>query len=152
MVNGVPAAKINGGYAFDGWHLYETYSGLVPVRPLPPWWGSRMWDHLNSVEHTSDFILNAPETAWWFGPVRPPGEVDYVISVSSPKMELALQGVGPLSRGVHGGGQRGDRPKFHEIRRYPFVSGWRGRTKFVYVLQRISDDLPHDSASSGEQP
>lgn len=61
-----------------------------------------------------------------------------MISVSSPK--LGLHGLGPLSGGVHGGGQH-DRPKFHEIRQYPFVSGWRGRTKYVYVLQRISDDL-----------
>ena len=39
IVQGVSPAKINGGYAFDGWHLYETHSGPVPVRPLPAWWG-----------------------------------------------------------------------------------------------------------------
>ncbi len=150
IADGVPAAKINGGYAFDGWHLYETHPGPVPVRPLPPWWGGRTWDHLNSLEPTSDAFLNSPEAAWWSGPVRPPGEVDYVISVSSPT--FGLQGLGSLSGGVHGGGQQGDRPKFREIRRYPFVSGWRGRTKFVYVLQRIADDLPNDPASSGERP
>ena len=132
----VPPAKINGGYAFDGWHLYETHPGPVPVRPLPPWWGGRgLWKDLNSWNSSSELLVNSPEAAWWSGPVRPPGEVDYVISVSLPKNDLPE-----------------GRPKFHEVRRYPFVSGWRGRTKYVYVLQRISDDTPNESASSGEQP
>ncbi len=146
LADGVPPEKINGGYAFDGWHLYENYPGPVPVRPLPPWWGYRIWDHLSSVGPTSQALLNSPEAAWWSGLVRPPGDVDYVISVSSPK--IGLQGIGLLSGGVHGGG----RPNFHEIRRYPFVSGWRGQTKFVYVLQRIARESSTASASSGAQP
>lgn len=150
IADGVPPAKINGGYAFDGWHLYETYPGSAPVRPLPPWWGGRTWDYFHLLGQSSDSLLNAPERSWWFGPVRPPGEVDYVVSVSSPK--LGLHGVGPLSGGVRDAGQQGDRPKFREIRRYPFVSGWQGRTKYIYVLQRISDDLANDTASSREPP
>lgn len=43
MAQGIPPARINGGYAFDGWDLYETHSGPVPVRPLPSWWGGRTW-------------------------------------------------------------------------------------------------------------
>ena len=136
--------------AFDGWHLYEIRRGTIPVRRLPPWWGYHIWDDLDSFNPQSDWLLNYPEAAWWAGPVRPATKVNYVISLSSPK--IGLEGIGELSGGVHGGGQQGDRPKFHEIRRYPFVSGWRGRTKFVYVLQRTADGLPNDSASSGEQP
>jgi hypothetical protein len=127
----VPPARINGGYAFDGWHLYETHPGPVPVRPLPPWWGYRIWPHLNSLGPTSNAILNSPETAWWSGPVRPPGEVEYVISVSLPESV-----------------REGERPTFHEVRRYPFVSGWRGRTKFVYVLRRTASESSGSSAAS----
>ena len=151
IADGVSPAKINGGYAFDGWHLYETHSGPVPVRPLPPWWGYRIWDDLNSSPSHVDIVLNSPEAAWWSGPVRPPGEVDYVITLSSPQ-NIGLQGIGPLSGVVHGGGVAATPPKFHEIRRYPFISGWRGQTKFIYVLQRITAETPRDSATTGEQP
>ena len=150
IADAVSPQKINGDYAFDGWHLCETHPGPVTVRPLRPWWDYRIWDHLNFLESTADAILNSPEAAWWSGPVRPPGEVDYVVSVSSPK--FGLQGIGRLSGGVHGGAPPDNNQRFHEIRRYPFVSGWRGRIKFVYVLQRISSDRPNDSASAGEQP
>lgn len=140
MAEGVSPAKINGGYAFDGWHLYESHSGPVPVRPLPPWWGYRLWDYVDSPASTAEDFLNSPESAWWSGPVRPPEDVvDYVISLSSPET-IGLQGIGTLSGGVHGAGLLDKPPKFREVRRYPFVSGWRGRTKFVYVLQRITDD------------
>ncbi len=131
----VPPEKINGGYAFDGWHLYDTHPGPVPVRPLPPWWGYRIWPHLESLSSTSKVILNTPEAAWWSGPVRPPGEVEFVIALSLPES-----------------GQAGERPTFHEVQRYSFVSGWRGRTKFVYVLQRTGSESPTDSATSGAQP
>lgn len=152
IANEVPPAKINGGYAFDGWYLYETHASSVPVQRIPPWWwNSRLPIHLDSYAQTSEFMLNSPEWCWWSGPVRPPGKVDYLISVSSPQW-LGLQGIGELSGGVHGGRLSETPPKFREVRRYPFVSGWRGRTKFVYVLQRISFDLPNDSVSSGEKP
>lgn len=155
MGQGIPPEKINGGYAFDGWHLYGTHAGPVPVRPLPPWWNYRIWAHLNSLDRTSDALLNSPESAWWSGPVRPPGKVDYIITLSSPK--IVRQKIGPLSGGLlsgelYGGVRPDNRQKFDETRSYPFVSGWRGRTKFVYVLQRIPDDLTTDSAPSGEPP
>ena len=151
IAQGTSPAKINGGYAFDGWYLYETHSGPVPVRPLPPWWGYRIWDDVNSGESNSKILLNSPESAWWFGPIRPPEKVDYLITMSSPQ-QVGLKGIGPLSGGVHGGRVPDAPPKFREIRRYPFVSGWRGQTKFVYVLQRITDEQSRDSAPSREQP
>ena len=132
---GVPPQKINGGYAFDGWHLYETFPGPVPVRPLPPWWGHRTWDQFRSFAAASPQRLNSPNAAWWSGLVRPAGDVEFVVAVSLPKSSRETRA-----------------PTLREVQRYPFVSGWRGRTKFVYVLRRISDDFPNDSASSGEQP
>jgi hypothetical protein len=135
MASGVPPGSINGGYAFDGWHLYETHSGPVPVRPLPPWWYYRIWDHLNSLTATSNSILSSPEKAWWSGPVRPPGEVDYVIARSLPDAP-----------------SKGTQPIFHEVRRYPFVSGWHGQTRFVYVLERMKLESPTDPSSSGTKP
>lgn len=121
--HGVKPEKINGGYAFDGWHLYESYPGMVPVRPLPVWWRSQIWDHLRGIQDSSDLYANAPELSWWFGPIRPLGEVDYVISVSLPR-------------------NIGGPPKFLEVRRSSFVSGWSGRTEHIFVLKRIREGSP----------
>jgi len=38
--NGVPADQIDGGYAFDGWYMYEQShaESRPPALRLPPWW------------------------------------------------------------------------------------------------------------------
>ena len=131
LASGVPAAKINGGYAFDGWHLYETQVGSVPVRPLPPWWDQRTWDYVEWLRSPNS-PLGLPHSAWWSGPVRPPGVVDYLITVS------------PLVRAS---------PRvtesFSELRRLAYQSGWSGKVKFVFVLKReptVDAVIPQTSA------
>lgn len=120
IASGVKPWKINGGYAFDSWQLYEkSLRNFRRTREIPKWWESRPWNRLPADGDAAATRVNTPSSSWWFRTLRVVDPCDYVISLSLPD--------GPgAERPVH----------FHEMKRYPYTSAWTGGTKFVYVLER----------------
>ncbi|QDV18633.1 hypothetical protein Pan153_32930 [Gimesia panareensis] len=69
---GVPANQIDGGYAFDGWYVYEQSNREAPAPSikLPPWWPSERRDAA-SFAHP-----------WWIGNLIRIVEPGYAVSIS----------------------------------------------------------------------
>ncbi len=70
--SGVSVDHIDGGYAFDGWYVYEQSNQDAPALPikLPPWWPSKGRD-------SASFYR-----PWWVGNLIRIIEPEYMISIS----------------------------------------------------------------------
>jgi len=122
IASGVKPIKINGGYAFDAWHLYGSLLHGTRDHVLPRWWKSRLWDVMPPPGEAFPTVLHTPSDARWFRAVRPWHPCDYVISLSPPD----VPGTGwPRN--------------FIDVDQYPYTSGWDGSTRYVYVLKRVDD-------------
>lgn len=111
--DGVGADRIDGGYAFDGWHVYERQAPNAPRRARG-------------------------DDAWWVRFFFPSIRTDYVVSLSPAldQSRLAPYLTGP-DRALF---LRPSLERYRVYRTYPYRSYWPPATKSVYVLVDRSDD------------
>jgi hypothetical protein len=74
LESGVAADRIDAGYAFDGWHMYETSQQIQPAVPmrLPPWWPT------DRAVRTTE--LRQP---WWIYNLVTQVHPEYIVSISA---------------------------------------------------------------------
>lgn len=80
---GVPVDKIDAGYAFDGWFMYEKSFAISPPSPviLPPWWPEPVKVYGSDVEHP-----------WWVYELVTAIEPEYVVTASTPVPAFMYRG------------------------------------------------------------
>jgi len=109
IARGVDPTHIDGGYAFDGWHVYEVQKRGAPVRA-----------------RASD--------AWWIRTIFQTIETEYVLSLSPSidRVRLANQITQP-DRALF---LRPDLNGYRAIATEPYVSYWPPGMRHLYVLHR----------------
>ena len=74
LASGVRAERIDAGYAFDGWHMYERSHAMSPETTLymPPWWPS-----------TRPTTASHLEQPWWISILTTQVKPEYVVAISA---------------------------------------------------------------------
>jgi hypothetical protein len=80
---GIPDEKIDAGYAFDGWYMYEKSFAISPADPviLPPWWPEPVKPYMPEVEHP-----------WWIYELVKSVDPEYVVTAETQIPAFMFQG------------------------------------------------------------
>ena len=117
---GIPVERIDAGYAFDGWNMYETSQREMPTKTnaIRPWWPT-------SRKTTGDAEGFQP---WWIAELMRKIDPEYVVTISTP-----------VPNNMYGGYRSAPIPCPRQYQTY-----WPFRMNRIYIFRRELDGMDDD--------